>query len=63
LRVKSLRYIKTSIGNSMLFVRGAAHVKSIRIIRDLNQELFAFCTRRCVCKNYKDSKECQSGAP
>jgi hypothetical protein len=34
------------------------------MIRDVNQEPLAFCTRHCACKKNKiDDKERQSGAP
>jgi hypothetical protein len=44
----------TSIGNPLFFIRGIAHVKSIRIERDIDRELLAFCMWRCACKQYKD---------
>jgi hypothetical protein len=42
-----------SIRSPLLFVRGVARVKSIMMIRDVNQESFTFCTQRCAYKKYK----------
>jgi hypothetical protein len=42
-----------SIGSPLVFVRGAASIKSIRIVRDVNQMRLAFCICHCVCKKYK----------
>jgi hypothetical protein len=41
----------------LIFVRGAARVKSIRIKRDVNQEPLDFCMRRCACKKYKMERD------
>jgi hypothetical protein len=53
----------TSIESPLIFIRGAARVKSIRIEWDINQESLAFCTYCCMYKKYKDRTGCQSGAP
>jgi hypothetical protein len=47
----------------LVFVRGAAHVKSTRTIRDVNWEPLAFYTWHCTCIKYKNNKGRQSGAP
>jgi hypothetical protein len=44
----------TSIKSSLLFVCGAARVKSIRIEQGVDQEPLTFCTQRCASKKYKD---------
>jgi hypothetical protein len=48
--------------SALLFVRGVARVKSIRMERDVNREPLAFCTRRYACKKYKDVTRHQSEA-
>jgi hypothetical protein len=42
-----------SIGSTLLFVCGATHVKSTRMVSDVNREPLTFCTQRCMCKKYK----------
>jgi hypothetical protein len=38
------KYNDVLIGSPLLFLRGAARVKSIRVERDIDQEPLAFCT-------------------
>jgi hypothetical protein len=45
---------------ALAFLCGDAHVKSIRIGRDVDWEPLAFCTWHCACKKYKDRTELQS---
>jgi hypothetical protein len=52
-----------SIGSPLLFIRGAARVKSIRMEQDVNQKPHAFCVWCCTCKKYKDRMGRRSRAP
>jgi hypothetical protein len=57
------KYDDILIGSPMLFIRGAAHVKSIRVERVVYREPFAFCMRHCACKKYKSRMVHRSEAP
>jgi hypothetical protein len=58
----SKKYYDIMIGSPLLFVRGTARVKIIRIERDIDRKPLTFCTWRCMCKMYKDRIGRRSGA-
>jgi hypothetical protein len=57
------KYNDVLIGSPLLFVRGIARVKSIRVEPDINWESLTFCTWRYTCKNYKSQMGRQSAPP